>query len=60
MAQTTFAASQSLLNFAERFGLRELAETHRHKLIPTTEAFCSLLSSGALDRGSKLAAINQT
>ena len=54
MAELALAAPEPSLDFAQRFGLGELAVYHRDELIPTDEAFEALLgarfSNEALER----------
>ena len=43
MLELAFAALEAIRNLAQRAGLRQLAEEHRHKLLPTGEAFGPML-----------------
>jgi len=59
MTQSPFAACQSFLDLAQRLRLRQLAKTHRHKLLPTTKPLRSILRSGAPHRRFKLRPIHE-
>ena len=45
VAELALAAPEPSLDFAQRFGLGELAEHHRDELIPAAEAFGSLFGA---------------
>lgn len=60
MPQPAFATGQPLRDLPQRLGLRELAEDHRHKLIPTTKALAPVFGLGASDRGIEFLSVNQT
>jgi hypothetical protein len=59
MAQPPFATGQPLRDLPQRLGLGELAEAHRHELIPATEALAAFFGSGAGHGRVEFAAINQ-
>ncbi|HUI06582.1 MAG TPA: hypothetical protein VL486_06215 [Verrucomicrobiae bacterium] len=59
MLQLSLAAMQTLDNLAQALGLGQLAEQHRHELVPTTEPLGTLLSVKAFGSRSKLMTVDQ-
>src|SRR5262245_34274489 len=52
--QFSQTATQTITDFAQRIGARELAEEHGHKLSPTSKAFCSAFCTVLMNETGEL------
>ena len=58
MIEFTFAAAQSITDFAQRLGLRQLVEHHRDKLAPAGEPFGRFFGPAFFDSPRELVPID--
>jgi hypothetical protein len=59
MLEPAFTTLESVGNFAQRTGLRQLAEQHRHKLIPTGKPFGPMFGLAGADVPRKIGALKK-
>jgi len=58
MLELAFTTGQSIADFAQRLGLRQLAEHHRYELTPAAEAFGRFFRATFFDPSLELMAVH--